>query len=40
MTTRISRLENGLTVAELQKLNRMGPKDTHIRTGQKLKVGI
>jgi len=32
--------ENGLTVAELQRLNRMGPKDTHIRTGQKLKVGI
>lgn len=31
---------NGLSVAELRKLNKMGPNDNHIQPGQKLKVGI
>ncbi|WP_245561901.1 transglycosylase SLT domain-containing protein [Lamprocystis purpurea] len=30
---------NGLSVAELRKLNKMGPNDNSIRPGQKLKVG-
>jgi membrane-bound lytic murein transglycosylase D len=31
---------NGISVAELRKLNRLGPNDNNIRVGQKLKVGI
>jgi membrane-bound lytic murein transglycosylase D len=31
---------NGISVAELRKLNKMGPNDNHIQPGQKLKVGI
>ncbi|KAA6186718.1 transglycosylase SLT domain-containing protein [Thiohalocapsa marina] len=31
-------VQNGLTVSELRKLNAMGPQDTVIRPGQKLKV--
>lgn len=31
---------NGLSVAELRKLNKLGPNDNSIRPGQKLKVGI
>lgn len=31
---------NGISVAELRKLNKMGPNDNSIRPGQKLKVGI
>ncbi|HYN79526.1 MAG TPA: LysM domain-containing protein [Lamprocystis sp. (in: g-proteobacteria)] len=30
---------NGLSVAELRKLNKMGPNANSIRPGQKLKVG-
>ena len=31
---------NGISVAELRRLNKMGPKDNSIRPGQKLKVDI
>jgi membrane-bound lytic murein transglycosylase D len=31
---------NGISVAELRKLNKLGPNDNHIQPGQKLKVGI
>lgn len=31
---------NGLSVAQLRKLNKMAPNDNNIRPGQKLKVGI
>jgi membrane-bound lytic murein transglycosylase D len=31
---------NGISVAELRKLNKMAPNDNNIRPGQKLKVGI
>lgn len=31
---------NGISVAELRKLNKMAPSDNNIRPGQKLKVGI
>lgn len=31
---------NGISVAELRKLNKMSPSDNNIRPGQKLKVGI
>jgi len=31
---------NGLSVAELRKLNKLAPNDNNIRPGQKLKVGI
>ncbi|MGE5153451.1 MAG: transglycosylase SLT domain-containing protein [Bdellovibrio bacteriovorus] len=31
---------NGISVAELRKLNKMAPNDNQIRPGQKLKVGI
>jgi membrane-bound lytic murein transglycosylase D len=33
-------LTNGISVDQLRKLNRLGPNDNTIRTGQKLKVGI
>jgi membrane-bound lytic murein transglycosylase D len=33
-------LQNGITVAELRKLNKMRPDDNKIRPGQKLKVSI
>ncbi|MBK1723795.1 lytic transglycosylase domain-containing protein [Thiocystis violacea] len=33
-------VQNGITVAQLRKLNKMRPEDNHIRTGQKLIVGI
>ena len=33
-------LTNGISVDRLRKLNRLGPNDNTIRTGQKLKVGI
>jgi len=32
-------LNNGISVEQLRKLNRLGPKDTTIRAGQRLKVG-
>ncbi|SDX27821.1 lytic transglycosylase domain-containing protein [Thiocapsa roseopersicina] len=33
-------VQNGITVAELRKLNKMRPDDNNIRPGQKLKVSI
>jgi membrane-bound lytic murein transglycosylase D len=33
-------LNNGISVEQLRKLNRLGPNDTTIHAGQKLKVGI
>lgn len=33
-------LQNGITVAQLRKLNKMRPSDNHIQPGQKLIVGI
>jgi membrane-bound lytic murein transglycosylase D len=33
-------LKNGISVDQLRKLNKMGPGDTKIRPGQRLKVGI
>ncbi|EXJ14396.1 LysM peptidoglycan-binding domain-containing protein [Imhoffiella purpurea] len=33
-------LQNGISVAELRKLNKMKPNDNHIQPGQRLKVGI
>ncbi|MGB5833809.1 MAG: transglycosylase SLT domain-containing protein [Thiohalocapsa sp.] len=33
-------LNNGISVDQLRKLNRLGPNDTTIRAGQRLKVGI
>lgn len=33
-------LQNGITVDELRRLNKMKPDDNNIRPGQKLKVGI
>jgi membrane-bound lytic murein transglycosylase D len=32
-------LNNGISVAQLRKLNRLGPNDNTIRAGQRLKVG-
>lgn len=32
--------QNGITVAELRRLNKLKPDDNHIQPGQKLKVGI
>jgi membrane-bound lytic murein transglycosylase D len=33
-------LNNGISVEQLRRLNRLGPNDNTIRTGQRLKVGI
>lgn len=33
-------MQNGLSVDELRRLNKMRPDENHIQTGQKLKVGI
>jgi membrane-bound lytic murein transglycosylase D len=32
-------VNNGISVEQLRKLNRLGPNDTTIRAGQRLKVG-